>query len=65
MIRNFSLESFAAESVIVKEGEKGSKFYIIKDGSAKVSANGVDVADLQAGMYFGEMALLEDDVRKV
>lgn len=64
VVRNFQLESFKAGTVMVKEGDKGSKFYIVKEGSAKVSSNGAQLAELQAGSFFGEMALLDDDVRK-
>ena len=49
---------------IIKEGDQGQKFYIIKTGAAKVSANGQDVGELSQGTYFGEMALLNNDVRK-
>jgi len=60
----FSSEAHPSGTTICKEGDKGSKFYIIKDGTAKVVSNGNTVVELIGGTYFGEMALLEDDVRK-
>lgn len=61
---SFVLESFDVDVSIVTEGEKGSKFYILKEGTAKVVAGGVKLCDLEQGTYFGEMALLDDEVRK-
>lgn len=63
--RSFEFETFPKGSTIIKEGDKGKKFYILKDGTAKVTAGGADVGTLSAGQYFGEMALLDDEVRKV
>jgi hypothetical protein len=42
----------------------GNKFYIVKTGACKVSANGQEVGELQQGTYFGELALMDNDVRK-
>lgn len=64
VVRSFTSESHPIGTTIVREGDKGSKFYIIKDGTAKVVANGNTVVELIGGTYFGEMALLDDDVRK-
>jgi CRP-like cAMP-binding protein len=61
---SFTLETFGADSSIITEGEKGTKFYILKDGSAEVVAGGVKLCKLEPGTYFGEMALLDDEVRK-
>lgn len=61
---SFEFETFAAGVTIIKEGDKGKKFYILKEGSAKVVLNGNNVGELTSGQYFGEMALLDDEVRK-
>eukprot|EP00981_Chlorochromonas_danica_P007485 scaffold1755_cov258-Ochromonas_danica.AAC.7 len=62
------IESFPPEYTIIKQGEQGRKFYIIKQGTAKVEAekNGSRslLSELRPGSYFGEMALLDNDVRK-
>ena len=60
--RSFELESFPAGTTIVREGDKGRKFYIIKDGSASVSNSGQVIKQLESGEYFGEMALLDDEL---
>lgn len=56
----------AAESVSVKagttvcdEGEVGQTFYFILGGTANVLRRGRKVAELGAGGYFGELALLD------
>merc|ERR1719223_2732759 len=64
IVAHFQLEIFKKDSSIVKEGDRGTKFYIVEEGTAKVISNGQTVTELQAGTYFGEMALLDDDVRK-
>ena len=45
-------------------GDKGTEFVIMKSGEAKVVILGKEVGVLSAGTYFGEMALLDDEVRK-
>eukprot|EP00602_Paraphysomonas_sp_CaronLab_P010418 CAMPEP_0185025144 /NCGR_PEP_ID=MMETSP1103-20130426/8214_1 /TAXON_ID=36769 /ORGANISM="Paraphysomonas bandaiensis, Strain Caron Lab Isolate" /LENGTH=758 /DNA_ID=CAMNT_0027558279 /DNA_START=58 /DNA_END=2331 /DNA_ORIENTATION=+ len=62
--RSFQFETFSAGTTIVREGDRGRKFYIIKDGSAKVIIGEEEVGTLESGQYFGEMALLDDEVRK-
>lgn len=61
--KSFDAERFKANTEIIKQGDKGRKFYIIKEGSAQVTADGKVIAELKAGSYFGEMALMNDEVR--
>lgn len=60
LIKIFKTEFFTPDTVIVREGEIGDKFYIIRVGFASVSKQ-VDgkVADLVKGDFFGERALFE------
>jgi cAMP-dependent protein kinase regulator len=62
--RSFEFETFSAGSTIIREGDRGRKFYILKDGTAKVTIGDKEVGQLESGNYFGEMALLDDEVRK-
>jgi cGMP-dependent protein kinase len=62
--QSFTYEKFANGATIIEQGEPGKKFYILKDGTAKVLADGKEVGQLKSGTYFGEMALLDDEVRK-
>lgn len=58
--------SYDPEAVIVKEGNVGNYMYIIIHGEAAVSKRGhddVELARLRAADSFGEMALLDQEVR--
>jgi CRP-like cAMP-binding protein len=44
---------------IVREGDMGEEFFVLADGKARVTRGGSEVADLGAGAYFGELALLD------
>jgi len=52
----------AGESVITK-GESGSSMYVIISGRARVHDGDIALAELGAGEVFGEMAVLDADVR--
>jgi CRP/FNR family transcriptional regulator, cyclic AMP receptor protein len=41
------------------EGEPGDDFFVIVEGSATASVGGTKVGDLDAGSFFGEMALID------
>jgi CRP-like cAMP-binding protein len=45
--------------VLVNEGETGHEFFVIIDGSARVTRRGKRVATLGPGSAFGELALLD------
>jgi CRP-like cAMP-binding protein len=49
--------------VVVSQGTGGVGFFVILDGRAKVSQDGEDRGTLEAGDYFGEMALIDGDDR--
>ncbi|XP_022914386.1 cGMP-dependent protein kinase, isozyme 1-like isoform X2 [Onthophagus taurus] len=58
-------EVFKPDTVIVKEGDVGDKFYIIRAGSVTVTKNGEGkVGELGKGEFFGERALLYSDTRQ-
>lgn len=50
-------------AVIAREGEKGMGFFLILDGTARVSVGGRSRAKLGPGDYFGEIALLDEGPR--
>ena len=45
---------------MIREGEPGDRVYVIRRGRVRVSKRGTQVAELGAGDYFGEIALLRD-----
>jgi cAMP-dependent protein kinase regulator len=57
--------SFTEGEVIVKQGDEGKKFYIIVEGSCRLSkveeGEEVEVGILNENDYFGEVALLSSE----
>ncbi len=51
-------EKYNQDDIILKEGEIGDKFYIIKKGKVKVYYSNKYVRDLEIGNCFGETSLL-------
>ena len=47
-------------TVIVREGDAGDRFYIVAEGAVEISEEGKPISELNAGGYFGEIALLRD-----
>lgn len=60
-------ETYEKGQVVIKEGEKGTKFYFIEEGEAEAVKNkgGKEevVYKYKANDYFGELALLRDEPR--
>jgi CRP/FNR family transcriptional regulator, cyclic AMP receptor protein len=48
-----------AGKTLVEEGETGHEFFVILDGTARVTRQGRKIANLGPGAAFGELALLE------
>lgn len=66
--RAASVRHFAAGETIVREAEPGDQFFVIVRGEVKVYVDSPDgrevvLTHLQAGEFFGEMALLEGETR--
>jgi CRP-like cAMP-binding protein len=76
VVSTLEVEEFEHGSVIIRQHQTGDYFYIISEGQVDVwqdaidpvtsqrNALGVKVATLNRGDYFGEKALLADDVRQ-
>ncbi|XP_071829351.1 cGMP-dependent protein kinase 1-like isoform X5 [Apostichopus japonicus] len=66
---SLEVDYFTEGEFIIREGSKGDTFYIISNGTVRVtqSVQGHDVPQevrqLSKGEYFGEKALLSEDVR--
>jgi CRP/FNR family cyclic AMP-dependent transcriptional regulator len=55
--------SVEAGTVLVREGDFSYEFFAIEEGEAEVTRGGEHVADLGPGDFFGEIGLLEKDLR--
>jgi CRP/FNR family cyclic AMP-dependent transcriptional regulator len=55
--------SLGEGTVLTKEGSAGREFFVLVDGTARVSRKGRKLADLGAGDWFGEIALLTNAPR--
>ena len=51
------------DQVLATEGEPGDQLFIICDGAAAVTKGGRRIAELKAGEFFGEMALIDGETR--
>jgi CRP-like cAMP-binding protein len=60
---SMSEKSFAAGNEVVSQGKGGVAFFVILEGTARVTQDGEERARLTAGDYFGEMALIDGDLR--
>jgi len=49
--------------VLLKEGDYAYEFMAIEEGEAEVTRGGEHVADLKKGDFFGEIGLLETELR--
>lgn len=52
--------ALAAGEIVFYEGDDGDGFFIVEEGEVEVAKGGMRVAQLGAGGYFGEIALLRD-----
>ena len=60
-------DTFRKGDVIVREGERGDVFYLIQAGTVDVfkkESGDKPVATLISGNFFGEKALISEDVRQ-
>jgi len=52
--------TFAPGDMVTEEGKGGVGFFVIADGTAKVTVGGQQVRTLGPGDYFGEIGLIAD-----
>jgi CRP-like cAMP-binding protein len=50
-------------TVLTREGKAGREFFVVISGTARVTKNGKKIADVGAGDWLGEIALLTDSPR--
>jgi len=64
LARGFREREVKAGTALMREGEKSAvSFFVIAEGTATVSVDGNEVSRLGPGDYFGELALISEEVR--
>ena len=58
IIKKMPLAYVAKDTVIFKQGNSGSYYYIIKEGKVNLEINGKQIKTMSIGEGFGELALL-------
>jgi len=58
-----STATFSEGDVVIKEGEPGSRFYLVESGTLKATKGDEVVFEFKENDYFGELALIKDEVR--
>uniref|UniRef100_A0A7S4DPH8 cGMP-dependent protein kinase n=2 Tax=Lotharella globosa TaxID=91324 RepID=A0A7S4DPH8_9EUKA len=61
LAKECSIETFKKDEVIFNEGDPGDKFYIVSYGEVKVTVDNKEMARVETGKFFGEIALVVDD----
>jgi hypothetical protein len=60
LARTLGQESVGPGVAVCVQGEMGDQFYLVEKGTARVVRDGLEVASLGTGDFFGEIALLRD-----
>lgn len=65
LIQAMQVNTFTDGQAIFEQGATGDQFFIIKDGTVDVLKDNKHVRDLTKSDYFGERALITNDVRSM
>lgn len=57
------VQRYAKNTIVIKEGEIGDKFYVIRKGTCQWLKSNGENGEMQAGYFFGERALRTKDKR--
>jgi CRP-like cAMP-binding protein len=60
---SFKERKYSEGDTIAGEGQGGAGFFVIAEGTAKVTVQGQDRSTLGPGDYFGEIALIDEGAR--
>jgi MFS family permease len=63
LARSLVREHAAAGDIVIREGDRGDRFYLVGAGALTVSLDGLPRRELSPGDGFGEIALLRDGLR--
>jgi CRP-like cAMP-binding protein len=60
LLARLSVISAADGEIIIRQGEPGERFYVVRSGAVRIERGGQELARLGPGEAFGEIALLLD-----
>src|SRR3954449_5852983 len=63
LARTFKERNVSAGDTVVNEDSGAAGFFVIEDGTAKVTVHGQERGTLGPGDYFGEIALIDEGAR--
>ena len=63
LARTFKERNVSAGETVVSEDSGAAGFFVIEDGTAKVTVHGQERGALGPGDYFGEIALIDEGAR--
>lgn len=58
MVDHLEAHSYEANETVIRQGDVGERFYLVREGAVIVIRDGKTVAELVEGDFFGEMSLL-------
>lgn len=63
LVNNIQIEKYPQGTTIITQGEEGTKFFIVKQGSINIDINGKYIRTINQNDYFGERALFSKEPR--
>eukprot|EP00854_Cymbomonas_tetramitiformis_P013461 gene13461-15908_t len=63
LAKGLMIKSFNDGEYVIRQGDQGSSFFILERGQVEVKDGQQTLKTLDPGAYFGELALLKNDVR--
>ena len=63
LARTFKERQVSAGETVVSEDSGAAGFFVVEDGTAKVSVHGEERGTVGPGDYFGEIALIDEGAR--
>lgn len=63
LVEKMHVRNYQAEEVVFREGDQAAGAILILQGQVRIMADETELAKLEAGDFFGEIALAENDKR--